>query len=302
MTIQQDNDKLLNVFIKNYFNKNEQFCELYGSTNNLQIQINNYLEFLFNNNLLFQTFILNIPNQLLEQTILTIKQYDDNINIILPTNYYDENKIQLSIKYNCKIYLYLDYLDFNLLNKIQKEKLTNVFPQLKYSNQILEEDFKLFIKQSLSYFLDSYTDINYLNLFARCKIKQIFSINLDNGAILLNSCLYHKQFIAGYIKENKIIAHNVSNYIGVKTYKDTWLPECIFCSEKNICEKGCLAHQYNLYGELFIPDKIVCNLLKIKNKTLIELYDKYNIYGNLTLSEQQKILEYKNERLLSTNN
>lgn len=87
---------------------------------------------------------------------------------------------------------------------------------------------------------------------------------------------------------------NVNAYIAFRTAKEQNLPMCNSCFLKNICLKGCFGSQFEDSGELFLPIPNVCNFFYHKYKTLIELYEKYNIF-NIALEKDYISQKFYND-------
>ena len=135
-----------------------------------------------------------------------------------------------------------------------------------------------------------------------CSIQNNFHITLNNLSFIPCHRLAYPQFVGGkFIVENNEIkdveAKNVTLFINNYMTNTNLQPKCVSCIYRDFCMKGCLGAQYETTGELYEPSINVCRMLKVKYRTLFNLYQEYNIFNqakqqNLLSKEFQEKIEF----------
>lgn len=77
---------------------------------------------------------------------------------------------------------------------------------------------------------------------------------------------------------------------------------CSDCEIKSFCIKGCIGSQYENTGELFGVQENVCNLFKVKYKTIHDICEKYGVYEIIKNDmeippERRRYIEYAREKI-----
>lgn len=116
-----------------------------------------------------------------------------------------------------------------------------------------------------------------------CSISYHFTVRLGDLAIVPCHRLSYDEFAYGkfIVEDGKIVDVEAANpLIATKILLGNQRKNhhgCDTCWNKNTCIKGCFGAQYEGGQEVFMPLESVCNLLKTKTKTLIELYEENGI-------------------------
>ena len=98
--------------------------------------------------------------------------------------------------------------------------------------------------------------------------------------------------ILGVKGERVTLAHKIQNLNPSRSYL-----KCSSCELRGFCCKGCLGSQYENNRELFAPMDEVCELFKVKYKTIHEIAKHYKVYDYVKDSfnisrERKEFIEY----------
>lgn len=138
-----------------------------------------------------------------------------------------------------------------------------------------------------------------------CSIQQGIEIRLGDLAWVPCHRTCYPNLIYGYfhLNEDKTkIDSFVNNNIEL-AYKITLfnpnrsMMKCTDCEIKSFCSKGCLGAQYEQNHEIFSPIESVCNMYKVKYKTIHDIAEKYNLYTLIlkspyVLKERKDFINY----------
>jgi sulfatase maturation enzyme AslB (radical SAM superfamily) len=98
--------------------------------------------------------------------------------------------------------------------------------------------------------------------------------NMIYGQFIVDS---ENNKIIGVQGDKVSLAHKIQNCNPNRSFS-----RCSDCNLKAICLKGCLGSQYEHTGELFGAQDNVCNMFKVKYKTIHEICEKYGVYDIIT--------------------
>lgn len=118
--------------------------------------------------------------------------------------------------------------------------------------------------------------------------------NMLYGKFITNA---EKTEIIGVQGDKVTLAHKIQTCNPNRSYL-----RCTDCPIKIFCIKGCLGSQYENTGELFGSQDNVCNMFKIKYKTIHEICEKYGIYDIIFQDisipdERRRFIAYAREQL-----
>lgn len=135
-----------------------------------------------------------------------------------------------------------------------------------------------------------------------CAIGQQMMWRLSDLALVPCHRTCYPQFIGGFLKYNEeenyyIEPYNVSGYIAIKHSNWNMMPVCATCWARPFCIKGCLGSQFEHSGEIFLPNKQVCKLQKIKISCLLKLLTETKVLQtaiNNGYLEEEELNDFKN--------
>ena len=143
------------------------------------------------------------------------------------------------------------------------------------------------------YFINT-TNRNSTQNRMTCALQSTVHIRIGDLAIVPCHRTCYKHLIGGYFNLNKektkiigIESYNATSYIGIKSFNPTYAPKCLECWCRDICLKGCLGAQIEVYGDFSVPCLSVCHFFQEKYSYLLKLYYETGI---LQSAKKQNIL------------
>ena len=117
-----------------------------------------------------------------------------------------------------------------------------------------------------------------------CSAHKNFIVRMGDLAIVRCHRTSYDDFIGGYFvtdENGKIIdvtSKNIAYYLGTMAWTYMNAPQCSDCLYRNICMGPCIGSNYENTNSCFLTPPSVCNMLKVKNLTLLMEYEHMGVF------------------------